>query len=50
MRRSSILRSPGLGLVRARRERPVRWTVVTRASELNILVDDTYELAAYRPA
>ncbi len=31
-------------------KRPVRWTVVTRASELNVLVDDTYELAAYRPA
>lgn len=31
-------------------KRPVRWTVLTRASELNILVDDTYELAAYRPA
>lgn len=31
-------------------KRPVRWTVVTRASELNIIVDDTYELAAYRPA
>ncbi|HTO50721.1 MAG TPA: hypothetical protein VML91_23995 [Burkholderiales bacterium] len=30
--------------------RPVRWTVVTRAGALNILVDDTYELAAYRPA
>jgi hypothetical protein len=31
-------------------KRPVRWTVATRASELNVLVDDTYELAAYRPA
>ena len=31
-------------------KRPVRWTVVTRAGALNILVDDTYELAAYRPA
>lgn len=31
-------------------KRPVRWTVVTRASALNVIVDDTYELAAYRPA
>ena len=31
-------------------KRPVRWTVLTRASEFNILVDDSYELAAYRPA
>lgn len=31
-------------------KRPVRWTVVARAGALNILVDDTYELAAYRPA
>ena len=31
-------------------KRPARWTVVTRAGARNILVDDTYELAAYRPA
>ena len=31
-------------------KRPVRWTVVTRAAERNILVDDTYELASYRVA
>ena len=31
-------------------KRPVRWTVVARASDRNILVDDTYELATYRPA
>jgi hypothetical protein len=31
-------------------KRPVRWTVLTRAGEMNVLVDDTYELAAYRPA
>jgi hypothetical protein len=30
-------------------KRPVRWTVVTRASERNVVVDDTYELASYRP-
>jgi hypothetical protein len=29
-------------------KRPVRWTVVTRAAERNIIVDDTYELASYR--
>jgi hypothetical protein len=31
-------------------KRPVRWTVVTRAAERNILVDDTYELASFRVA
>jgi hypothetical protein len=31
-------------------KRAVRWRLVTRASALNILVDDTYELAGYRPA
>ena len=31
-------------------KRSVRWMVVTRAGARNILVDDTYELAAYRPA
>lgn len=31
-------------------KRPVRWTVVTRAAERNILVDDTYELVSYRVA
>ena len=31
-------------------KRPVRWTVVTRAGALNILVEDTYELASYRAA
>jgi hypothetical protein len=31
-------------------KRPVRWTVVTRAAERNIIVDDTYELASYRVA
>jgi len=31
-------------------KRPVRWTVVARASDRNILVDDTYELTSYRPA
>jgi hypothetical protein len=31
-------------------KRAVRWKLVTRASALNILVDDTYELASYRPA
>jgi hypothetical protein len=30
-------------------KRPVRWTVVSRASERNVIVDDTYELASYRP-
>jgi hypothetical protein len=28
----------------------VLWKVVTRASALNVLVDDTYQLASYRPA
>ena len=31
-------------------KRPVRWTVVARAGDRNILVDDTYELSSYRPA
>jgi len=31
-------------------KRAVRWTLVTRASALNVLVDDTYALAGYRPA
>lgn len=30
-------------------KRPVRWTIVTRASERNVVADDTYELASYRP-
>lgn len=30
--------------------RPVQWRLVTRASALNILVDDTYRLAGYRAA
>ena len=29
-------------------KRPVQWTVVTRAAERNVLVDDTYELESYR--
>jgi len=31
-------------------KRAVQWKLVTRASALNILVDDTYQLASYRPA
>jgi hypothetical protein len=31
-------------------KRAVQWRLVTRASALNILVDDTYQLASYRPA
>jgi len=31
-------------------KRPVRWTVVTRAAERNVVVDDTYELASFRVA
>jgi hypothetical protein len=31
-------------------KRAVLWKVVTRASALNVLVDDTYQLASYRPA
>lgn len=31
-------------------KRAVLWKLVTRASALNILVDDTYQLASYRPA
>lgn len=31
-------------------KRPVRWTIVARAGDRNVLVDDTYELASYRPA
>lgn len=30
-------------------KRPVQWKLVTRAGALNILVDDTYQLASYRP-
>jgi hypothetical protein len=30
-------------------KRAVRWHLTTRAGALNILVDDTYELASYRP-
>ena len=31
-------------------KRAVQWKLVTRASALNVLVDDTYQLASYRPA
>jgi len=31
-------------------KRAVQWKLVTRASALNLLVDDTYQLASYRPA
>jgi hypothetical protein len=31
-------------------KRPVQWKLVTRASALNILVDDTYQLASFRAA
>jgi hypothetical protein len=31
-------------------KRPVQWHLTTRAGALNILVDDTYQLATYRPA
>lgn len=31
-------------------KRPVRWTVVTRADQQNVIGDDTYELESHRPA
>jgi len=31
-------------------KRPVRWTVVTRADQQNVVGDDTYELVDWRPA
>jgi hypothetical protein len=31
-------------------KRAVQWRLVTRAGALNVLVDDTYQLASYRPA
>ena len=31
-------------------KRAILWKIVTRASALNILVDDTYQLASYRAA
>jgi hypothetical protein len=31
-------------------KRAVQWKLVTRASALNVLVDDSYQLASYRPA
>jgi hypothetical protein len=31
-------------------KRAVQWKLVTRASALNVIVDDTYQLASYRPA
>jgi hypothetical protein len=31
-------------------KRPVRWTVVTRADQQNVIGDDLFELAAWRPA